>query len=283
MRNKAARIAVENTWLSLVSRSDDLIHHAGGAITFTGSGPRVTTIHDLQPLDLPANFSAVKRSWLRLLLPLTVKRSSKIVVPSNFTADRCRALLGATDDQLVVLPHGFEAETGGSVPNAVAGRRFLLSPGIAYPHKRHGDAISALAKLRELGVGDLALVFTGRPRKRTAALHEQAAKAGLCDVLFLGRVPASELAALYQAAACAVPSEYEGFGYPLLEAMANGCPVVTAAGERRPRSSATLDSSCRSERPTSWPTPCNRFWTTRRPATVSLPVAVAELPISPTP
>lgn len=83
LSNKPARAAAENTWLSIVSRSDDLVHHAGGAVTFTGLGPMIATIHDLQPLDMPENFSWPKRRWLSILLPLTVKRLGALLFHPN--------------------------------------------------------------------------------------------------------------------------------------------------------------------------------------------------------
>ena len=171
LSSKPARVAAENTWLSVVSRSDDLVHHAGGAVTFTGRGPMVATIHDLQPLDMPENFSWPKRRWLKTLLPLTVKRARRIIVPSQFTADRCVELLGAAADQLVVVPHGYEAGAVGLLPPALAGQQFLLLPGIAYPHKRHIDAVTALVEL-QAEFPRLQLVFTGRPAQETPALHQ---------------------------------------------------------------------------------------------------------------
>ena len=235
LESKAARVIAENTWLSIVSRHDDVVHHAGGAVTLTGTRPMIATIHDLQPLDMPENFSPAKRRWLGWLLPLTVRRAKRIVVPSQFTADRCTELLGATAEQLVVVPHGYEAGPLGTVPSGLDGASYLLFPGIAYPHKRHVDAITAFAELRAT-FPDLRLVFTGRPADESPSLKRQVASLGLGDsVHFLGRVPAEQLAALYSnAKALVFPSIYEGFGYPVLEAMAHGCPVVGVAASAVP-------------------------------------------------
>ncbi len=231
LSSKPARVAAENTWLSLASRADDLVHHAGGAVTFTGRGPMIATVHDLQPLDMPENFSWPKRRWLRTLLPLTVRRARRIIVPSQFTASRCVELLGADGQQLVVVPHGYEAGPVGSLPSKLAGIQYLLLPGIAYPHKRHIDALNALIDLR-VDYPDLQLVFTGRPAQETPALQQAVADAHLeSAVHFLGRVDADVLNALYaNAVALVFPSLYEGFGYPALEAMALGCPVIAADG-----------------------------------------------------
>lgn len=231
LSSKPARVAAENTWLTIASRSDDLVHHAGGAVTLTGRGPMIATIHDLQPLDMPENFSWPKRRWLGTLLPLTVKRARRLIVPSQFTASRCVDLLGADEQKLVVVPHGYEPGAVGILPSQLAETQYLLLPGIAYPHKRHIDAVNALVDLRD-DYPDLQLVFTGRPAQETPALQQAVRDARLeSAVHFLGRVDASVLNALYaNAVALVFPSLYEGFGYPALEAMAHECPVIATEG-----------------------------------------------------
>ncbi|MCP4222023.1 MAG: glycosyltransferase family 4 protein, partial [Actinomycetia bacterium] len=106
--------------------------------------------------------------------------------------------------------------------------RYLLLPGIAYAHKRHRDLLLALDRLRDR-FDDLSVVLTGTPGPESEALAAQAAELGLDHrVHVLGRIPEEELDNLYRSAAALVfPSEYEGFGNPVVEAMARGCPVIT--------------------------------------------------------
>jgi glycosyltransferase involved in cell wall biosynthesis len=236
--SKPARIAAENSWLAAVSRTDDLVHHAGGVVPLIRSQTSVVTIHDLQPLEMPGNFSAAKRRWLAAMLPRSVRAARLVLCPSEFTARRVQELLAVPPASIRVVHHGHQAVEPGILDEAGHAElrrrygRYLLLPAIAYPHKRHVDLIQVLDRLRDR-YPDLSLVFTSRPGPETPQLRELARELELTDrVHHLGRVPEGELDELYRSAVALVfPSSYEGFGNPALEAMARGCPVVaTTAG-----------------------------------------------------
>jgi alpha-1,3-rhamnosyl/mannosyltransferase len=245
--SKAVRIALEHTWLATVTRHDALVHHGGGVVPCVRSCPAIVTVHDLQPLDHPDHFALLKRRWLAAMIPYSVRVARLVVCPSQFTADAVCSRFDVSRERVEVVHQGYtpdgspEPNGGGAVEGhdpdpGTAGRRrwrapdgrFLLFPAIAYPHKRHTDLITALHLLRDR-FADLSVVFTGRPGPESERLAAQAAALGLSDRLHvLGRVPAEELDALYHSATALVfPSAYEGFGNPVLEAMARGCPVVT--------------------------------------------------------
>ena len=244
--SKPARIALEQSWLAAASRHDDVVHHAGGTIPFVRPSPAIVTVHDPQPLDQPDNFSAVKRRWLHRVLPYSVARARLVLCPSRFTAERLSALLDVPADKLRVVQHGHsptvsqpaaekdtataenDTATAGGGP-VEGGRRYLLYPAIAYPHKRHIDVVNALDQLGSQ-FDDLHVVFTSRPGPEADRVSSAARRLGLGDrVHFAGRIPAAELDRLYRGAEALVfPSAYEGFGNPALEAMALGCPAIVS-------------------------------------------------------
>jgi len=235
LSNKVARIGADATWLVRAARHDDLLHHAGSVAPATSPRPYVFTVHDLQPLDLPENFSLIKRNWMKRMMPTSIRNATMVLCPSRFAADSVVRHVDWSVDRIRVVPHGHEPVEAGVAHADVAADlarrfgRYLLLPAIAYPHKRHVDLIDALARLAD-EMPDLSVVFTGGPGPETEALDEHAASLGLARrVHRLGRVSEAELDDLYRSAAALVfPSTYEGFGNPALEAMARGCPVIAS-------------------------------------------------------
>ena len=106
---------------------------------------------------------------------------------------------------------------------------FVLYPAVAYPHKNHEVLLRALARLAADGV-DVELVATGAPGPQDVKLDKLADELGVGNRCHrLGRIPPAVLDGLFrQAVAMVFPSRYEGYGLPVAEAMARGCPVVAA-------------------------------------------------------
>ncbi len=235
--NKPRRVLCENTWLHAATRDHriDLLHHAGGVVPPTSPRPCTLTIHDLQPLDLPANFSATKRNYLRSVLSLSTRRARRIAVPSEFTRGRVVDRLGVDPGRVDVVP--WSAPVPSAPPEGArelvaalgVGERFLLYPAVTYPHKNHLTLLEAFDELAA-DDPDIELVLCGG-----AAQSEEAVRAHIMRspaalrIHRVGRVPAPTLEALYRSAVAMVwPSTYEGFGLPPLEAMVRGCPVVAS-------------------------------------------------------
>lgn len=240
-RRRPERVAAEASWLAREAgrRRIDLLHHAGGVVPpgpAIGRIPSVLTIHDLQPLELPENFAAVKRRWLTSMLPRSAARARRVLTPSEPASRSVVRLLGVAPDRVDTVPHGVAAWD--PVPAGALAevqlryrltRRSILYPAITYPHKDHRTLVAAFARL----VGsrpDLTLVLTGGRGPAEAELVASIRGLGIGDrIRRPGRVPGEDLRALYElATVVAVPSRYEGFGAPALEAMAGGTPVVAA-------------------------------------------------------
>ena len=235
-RRRSVRLALESTWLARRSAGFDLVHHFGGRLPERWTAPASVTVHDIQPIEWPGNFSAAKRRYLGWSVPRSVRRCRLVAVPSQWVADRLIDRLEAPSERIAVVPPTWAPPrppgAGSPAAEAVRERPFVLYPAVTHPHKNHELLIAAHRLLRRRHP-DAELVLTGSPGRSHARV---AALAGAePGIVHLGRVPADRLHRLIGAAAAvAFPSRYEGFGLPVLEAMWAGTPVVAAAAAALP-------------------------------------------------
>lgn len=247
-RNKALRVLAEQTWLARTTRRVDaaVVHHAGGVVPLVHPRRVVLTIQDLQPLDQPHNFAPAKRAYIRAMAGRSARAAQVVTVPSEFSRGRVVELLGVDPARVVVVPwfprpapspsDPASGEPGEMLPPAVAGGRpYFLYPAITYPHKNHLVLLEAFARVAASDP-DVALVLTGGEAATEAEVRERIARPDLRGrVARTGRVPAATLEVLYRhATAVVVPSRYEGFGLPVLEAQLRGCPVVSSSAGSLP-------------------------------------------------
>jgi glycosyltransferase involved in cell wall biosynthesis len=213
----------------------ELVHSLASTAPAFGRFTRVVTVQDLNYLVHPETHFGARSLGMRVLVPLAVRRSHRVIVPSQAT---CRDLvdrLGADESAIDVVPDGIgQPPPAGAVRpdgrRTVAGDRpLVLSVSAKRPHKNLMRLIEAMhripAERRPL------LVLPGYPTPHEVELRGRVRELGLeGDVRFLGWVSPEELEDLYASASCFVfPSLYEGFGLPVLEAMARGVPVATSS------------------------------------------------------
>lgn len=221
-------------------QSIDVYHSACPVGPVSGEFARVMTVHDASPLTMPAPATLADRLYQRIFSVMAAQRARAIIVPSCAARDAVAQTFGVPPDRLHVVPYGVGPSFRPVEP--LVGRPVLKRLGVTEPYVLFVGAEPPRKNLPRLvrafdrairSVGDVStmLVLAGpaEPRDEEA----DAAVEGLAidsRVKRLGSVEAADLPALYSGATCvAYPSLCEGFGFPVLEAMACGTPVLTSS------------------------------------------------------
>jgi len=214
----------------------DLVHSLASTSPVRGPFRRVVTVHDLIYLVHPEAHGGLRALGMRVLVPLGVRRADRVTAVSETTKRDLVERLHVPEEKIDVVPNGVGAREVEPAPErevrerlGLGGRDVVLSPSARLPHKNLPRLLEAWALLpapRPL------LALPGYPTPHEAHLRERARALGIEeDVRFLGWIAAADLEALYALSRCLVfPSLYEGFGLPVLEAMARGLPVACSNG-----------------------------------------------------
>ena len=239
------RILWEQTALAAATRELDLLHGMAFATPLAARCPTVVTVHDLSFLRFPGAFRRANRAYLTALTTLSARRAARVIVGAESTKRDVVELCRVPAERVVTVPYGV---TGAFTPADPAAAeafraakglpdRFILFLGTLEPRKNIARLIEAYARLRQRAAGGVPkLVIAGGKGWHYENLFAEVTRLGLeADVLFTGYVPAEELVWWYRAALIFVyPSLFEGFGLPVLEALACGAPVITSNASSLP-------------------------------------------------
>ena len=218
------------------ARGCEVIHSLASTAPVVSRARRVTTIHDLNYLLVPEAHFGLRGLGMRALVPAAAERSHRVIVGAEAVRSELVRHLGTPADKIDVVPHGVTARPPvAPTPAAELRARLglgegpvLLTVSAKRPHKNLPKLLDAVAVLP--AERRPVIVLPGYPTEHERGLRAQAAALGL-HAVFPPWLPAEDLEGLYAVAAVFVfPSLAEGFGLPVLEAMARGVPV--ACGNR---------------------------------------------------
>jgi glycosyltransferase involved in cell wall biosynthesis len=211
----------------------DILHSLGSTSPAWGKFRRVATIHDLIYRIYPEAHGTLRARAMGVLVPLSVRRSHRVIVPSKSTASDIVEYLNIPLQKIDVVPLGVGASAVEPTPESDLRTQFgldrravVLTTSAKRPHKNLARLLDAWALL-QTGTRPT-LVMTGYATPHESELRQRASRLGLdTDTRFLSWVSSADLEGLFALASCFVfPSLYEGFGLPVLEAMARGVPVA---------------------------------------------------------
>jgi glycosyltransferase involved in cell wall biosynthesis len=218
----------------------DLFHSPDFVLPPLRAARSILTVHDLAFLLFPECAHEALREYLLRVVPHSARRASFVVADSENTANDVICLLGVPPERVAVVPGGVDARFQPVTdPEGLQAMRrrlqvesapYVLFVGVIEPRKNLQGLIAAFELAKKRYRLPHKLVVVGRKGWLSDGIYEKYQRSSVReDIVFPGFIPDADLPTLYSAAAALVmPSFYEGFGLPLLEAMACGTPVIAS-------------------------------------------------------
>lgn len=247
--NPLRRIVWEQAVQPFAVRECDLVHELAFVAPALMPRPFVVTVHDLSFIRYPERLPALRRLYLRTLTGISCRAARRVIAVSQSTANDVVSLLGIPPEKIDVILHGVEPRFAPLPPDQIAVFRakhnlpdqFFLFVGTIEPRKNLPTLIRAYATLPEATRRRVGLVLAGGSGWDGGAAKALAESLGVGDqVLFPGYVPDEDLPIWYNCCLAFVyPSIFEGWGLPIVEAMACGAPVIVSDASSMPEAAGT--------------------------------------------
>jgi glycosyltransferase involved in cell wall biosynthesis len=219
---------------AIAEKPPDLVHCPSFVAPWGIKVPFVVTVHDAAPKHFPADHPLEWRVYVKSVMPRRLRRAARVITGTEFGRREVIDAFGLDPDRVTAVPYGLDSrflnyrpETGSTSNGAPT----LLFPGAPIGRKNLDPVLRSMAAATQhSALGRAVLEISGASEagfpKYSKLVHELGLHA---RVRWLGQAPTNEMAALYaRSSAIVYPSLYEGFGFPPLEAMAVGTPVVAS-------------------------------------------------------
>lgn len=245
---RALKIAGNMAWthfdlpLRLWKHGFDVLHSPAFIAPVEAPCPVVITVHDITYLLYPSHFAPWWVRYMKSVMPATINSAAAVICGSEHSKRDLVSAYKLSSSKVHVVPYGVDHQS--FCPEALLDSRwarevglrdgYVLHVGGFYERKNIPTLLAAVARLRSLGKwGDRQLVLAGAEAPGIIGGNEIRAAIAELDLstkmVLPGRVPDEHLPGLYAGASLLVmPSLYEGFGFPILESMAAGTPVVAS-------------------------------------------------------
>lgn len=233
-RGRIRSVRYEQLWLAkaLAAENLDLVHYPHFLAPMCNDSPFILTIHDMDTFNDNGRHSVWTRLYQNRLITALAARSSIIVTDSEFSRLEILRHVDVPAEKVNVIYPGVFACPEESPPLLEDEPEYVLYTGGLGMRKNLKRMVEAFAQARTAVRSPAKLVITGCLAEVGLALKRYVEKRGLGEkVVFTGYVSEANMPGLYKGAAVVLyPSLYEGFGFPVLEAMAAGVPVITSEG-----------------------------------------------------
>lgn len=227
----------QKAWAGLIPKDTDLFWSPNYNFPLFFRGLVLATVHDLIHLECWSGLREnLRRVYAEFMMKRLARKADRIIAVSSFTRDRLEQRAGIPGAHIEVIPNGLESHWFAAKPvSPPHPRPYILFVGSLKPHKNLAGLVRAFIGIADRIPCDLVIVGRRKGLYIKDGESEKLAKAMPKRIIFAGEVSEAALEQYYlHATMLALPSFYEGFGFPPLEAMASGCPALVSRATSLP-------------------------------------------------